>query len=110
MEKEIELINAIIANAIIHGGDWGGPYEINIENLVISINNWLREKGLWEKYHVVESGYRQTLSSEYKYLKDRNGDFKTTERTRNFSVVRIVPIGERSDLKYTEWDNLDCIP
>ena len=31
MEKEIQLINDIIAMAIIHGGDLGGPYEMQTQ-------------------------------------------------------------------------------
>ncbi len=62
MEKEIELLNEIIANAVIHGGDWGGTYDSNIESLVLAINNWLREKGVRDKYHVIERSYVHTLT------------------------------------------------
>lgn len=49
-EKEIELINSIIREAIIHGSDSGGAYEINEEDLRESVSNWLDYHGLSEKY------------------------------------------------------------
>ena len=67
MEREIELINEIIANAVIHGGDWI-TYDSNIESLVLAINNWLREKGIRNKYHVVERPYVHPLTLSFKYL------------------------------------------
>ena len=110
MEKEIELINEVIANAIILGGDWEGPQEIYVENLVTAINNWLREKGLREQFHVAESRYRKTLMTGYKYLKDTGEPIYDIERTYNFPVLKIAPIGEGSDLKYPVWGDQDCIP
>ncbi len=110
MEKEIELMNEIIANAIINGGDYGGPYDSNIENLVLAINNWLREKGLKEKYHVISSRCRLTLYSGFKYLTgvDYDEDFARHESTGNFPVLKIVPVSEKdSDFP---WGNLDDIP
>lgn len=49
-EKEIELINSIIREAIIHGSDSGGAYEINEEDLRESVSNWLDYHDLSEKY------------------------------------------------------------
>ena len=51
--KEIELINKIIYEAIIHGGDSGGPYNINFEDLEKSVNNWLKFKNLTDEYKFV---------------------------------------------------------
>lgn len=49
-EKEIKLINSIIREAIIHGSDSGGAYEINEEDLRESVSNWLDYHDLSEKY------------------------------------------------------------
>lgn len=57
MEKEIKLINNIIAEAIIHGADSGGSYEQNEYNLITAINEWLIFKGLHHKYTVKEDIY-----------------------------------------------------
>ena len=39
IEKEIQLVNEIIANAIIHGADLGGTYDQNEKELTRAINN-----------------------------------------------------------------------
>ena len=44
IEKEISLINKIIAESIIHGGDDGGSYGSNRNWVVEAINEWLKEK------------------------------------------------------------------
>ena len=108
MEREIELINEIIANAIIHGGDWGGPYNSNIENLVIAINNWLREKGLKDSYHVVEADYQQTLTHTFRYLPNEYDD--GSKKTAKFSVLKIVPKSEKSKSDMNCYGDLDVIP
>lgn len=41
MKKEIELINKIIAEAVLDGGDSGGPFYSNYDGLYGAINNWL---------------------------------------------------------------------
>lgn len=109
MEREIELINEIIANAIIHGGDWGGPYEVNLENLVLAVNNWLREKGLRDSYHVVEAYYSQTLSTNYKYL-ENDAEIGEQKTTGKFPVLKIVPMSEKSTEDTCWKGGLDRIP
>ena len=46
MEKQIELINDIIFNAIMHGADPGGSYDCNEEGLYRSIENWLKTNNI----------------------------------------------------------------
>ena len=41
MEKQIELVNDIIFNAIMHGADPGGSYDCNPEGLSDSIYKWM---------------------------------------------------------------------
>lgn len=41
IDKEIELINEIILQAVSHGGDSGGAYCTNAEFLNESIIDWL---------------------------------------------------------------------
>ena len=55
MEKEIELINNIIANAIIHGADSGGSYEQNEKDLTKAVNEWLKFKRVSHKYALKKS-------------------------------------------------------
>ena len=50
MEKEIALINNIIAESIIHGADSGGSYEQNEADLTKAVNEWLKYKGVADMY------------------------------------------------------------
>lgn len=53
-EKEIELINSVIREAIVHGSDNGGAYEINEDGLRESVSEWLEYHNLSEKYTLRE--------------------------------------------------------
>lgn len=53
ISEEIKIINNIVAQAIIHGGDPGGSYDINEENLVSALNDWLECKNLFSEYMVI---------------------------------------------------------
>lgn len=53
-KKEIELINSIIREAIVHGSDEGGAYEINEDDLRESVSEWLEYHDLFEKYTLRE--------------------------------------------------------
>lgn len=57
IEKEIELVNEMIANAIIHGADLGGSYDQNEKELTRAINNWIVAKGLENEYHIAKGKY-----------------------------------------------------
>lgn len=63
MEKEIQVINKIIREAIINGADYGGSYESNEENLINAINEWLKMKSLVCQYTVV--GLRLMVDGKY---------------------------------------------
>lgn len=52
MKEEIRIINKIIFEAIVHGGDPGGPYYINEEDLLASMYRWINFRGLSEEYGV----------------------------------------------------------
>lgn len=52
IEKEIQLINEIVCQAIIHGGDAGGSYSSNTGGLVKTLNNWIKAKGKENLYRV----------------------------------------------------------
>lgn len=49
---EIALINKIISEAVMHGADSGGSYDSNEEDLTEAITNWLKFKGIDNKYCV----------------------------------------------------------
>ena len=53
INEEIRIINNIVVQAIIHGGDPGGSYDTNEENLVSALNDLLECKNLFGKYAVI---------------------------------------------------------
>lgn len=66
MEKEIEMINRIIVEAVMHGADSGGSYDSNEKNLTETMKEWLEFKGLSNRYIIkknaeVETRYRTIL-------------------------------------------------
>lgn len=52
MDREVELVNKIIKESIIHGADWGGSYDSNEERLIKSIEEWIIFKELQHKYTI----------------------------------------------------------
>lgn len=50
IEKEVEFINSIIQEAIYHGGDMGGAYFSNARDLNEVIIDWLKLRGIDDKY------------------------------------------------------------
>lgn len=57
VDKEIKLINEIIAQAVIHGGDSGGPYCSNGNNLIKALKDWLSAKELEDQYKIGIKSY-----------------------------------------------------
>lgn len=53
-DYEIKLINKIIFEAIIHGGDSGGPYFTNEDDLISAINKLLDVECMMDKYEIRE--------------------------------------------------------
>lgn len=67
MDKEIEMINKIIVEAVMHGADAGGSYDSNEKNLTDAMKEWLELKCLSNRYGVeknteVETRYRTILT------------------------------------------------
>lgn len=60
MTKEIEIINRIIVEAIMHGADSGGSYDSNEKNLIYTMNEWLKYKGLSNRYIAIKNAKVQT--------------------------------------------------
>ena len=61
MDKEIEMINKIIVEAVMHGADSGGSYDSNEKNLIHTMIEWLKFKGLsHDQYMVVKNANVQT--------------------------------------------------
>lgn len=56
LDKEVDIVNKIIVNAIIHG-ETRSPYYINEEALVNSMNEYLEVKGLSGEYEIVDDVY-----------------------------------------------------
>ncbi len=67
-EKEIELINSIIREAIVHGSDEGGAYEINEDGLRESVSEWLEYHDLSEIVKIVFDGKTEM----FKYIDKEN--------------------------------------
>lgn len=55
-EEQIKLLNEIIMTAIIHGGDYGGPYFSYKQGFTEAINNWLKFNNITD-YTLKEIGY-----------------------------------------------------
>ena len=49
MLKEVEAINNIVYQAVLHGGDSGGSYESNETDLTDVLYEWINLKGLTHK-------------------------------------------------------------
>lgn len=71
-KKEIELINSIIREAIVHGSDNGGAYEINEDGLRESVSEWLEYHDLSEKYTLrkFSDGWNVILCRNFETLTD----------------------------------------
>lgn len=52
MQQEIAIINNIIKQAVINGIDMGCKYELNSENLIDAINEYLEIKNLSDEYTI----------------------------------------------------------
>ena len=52
IEKEINIVNNFIEQSIYHGGDSGGPYFSNEEELVEVIKIYLEYKGISDEYEI----------------------------------------------------------
>lgn len=59
MCDEIQKINAIIDEAIFHGGDCGGPYYSNSEKLREAMEDYLKYMGYDKSFEVCEGKYGQ---------------------------------------------------
>lgn len=64
IEQEIALVNQLIANAIVHGGDAGGPFQVNTPGLVRAMKDWIWAKGLEETHHVITGLYLCELQAK----------------------------------------------
>ena len=54
METYISDINDMLFMVYIHGGDYGGPYESNIDGVSNAINTFLTHASLKDKYVLSE--------------------------------------------------------
>ena len=49
---EVMMMNRIVYGAIVHGGDGGGPYCCDTDEVTPWLREWLRTKGLEAEYKV----------------------------------------------------------
>ena len=61
MENEIKIINKIIFESIRHGADPSGSYNCNAENLIESVEEWLKLKGLQNDYTIEEREVKSSV-------------------------------------------------
>lgn len=78
MEKEIKIINKIIAEAVCHGADAGGSYDQNAYNLITAINQWLIFKG-WANRYTVEETIAENEWHTYQIIPIVNDDLSWLE-------------------------------
>lgn len=52
VEQEVNLINNMIVQAILHGADSGGSYDMNEENLINAICDWIKFKQIQKNYEI----------------------------------------------------------
>lgn len=76
-EYKIKLINKIIFEAIKHGGDNGGPYLINEDELIYSINKLLDAECMTNAYEVREVDVEDDFGGIYPDIHQivRKGDY-----------------------------------
>lgn len=65
MDREVELVNKIIRESIIHGADWGGSYDSNEERLIKSIEEWIIFKELQHKYTIGKVRFDEPSTYSY---------------------------------------------
>lgn len=53
IEEQINILNSIIEACVNHGGDVGGAYFSNAEEVEEAINLWLEKIDLSERYKVI---------------------------------------------------------
>jgi hypothetical protein len=51
-EKEIEILNEIICEAVVYGGDAGGAYLEYVEDVAYQMQTYLEFRGWQNKYYV----------------------------------------------------------
>ena len=57
---ELRLLNKIILEAIVHGGDSGGPYLTNEKDLIQAMKDYIKYKNkqdIWDEEVVEVDGY-----------------------------------------------------
>lgn len=85
LQKEIDLVNQMIREAIWHGADAGGAYCQNGYELKNTIEKWLDYKGIGDKYIVCAEEYNPITKQHYHscnsdrldsflFIKKRDGD------------------------------------
>lgn len=68
IEYEIELINNIIKESVVHGGDGGGAYFCNTKEVINSINNWLIFHNLTKFYTIEYQKPYETFEGYYSII------------------------------------------
>lgn len=68
IDIEIALINKIIYEATIYGGDAGGSYCCNPEDLESAIKEWLLQRCLENKYYVDRDEYSHIQIKKFRNL------------------------------------------
>lgn len=63
IEKEIEIINKIILEAVVYGSDGGGIWILNEDALTSAITSWLKFKGIDSEYEIKK--IKEAIQTEY---------------------------------------------
>lgn len=53
IEEQINVLNGIMEECVIDGGDAGGAYLVNAEGVAREVNLWLNKMELTDKYKII---------------------------------------------------------
>ena len=88
IEEQINILNGIMEECVVDGGDAGGAYLSNAEGVEREVNLWLSKMELTDKYKII--------TAERKFENSKN-IFRT--------YPKIVPIDY--DIMHLEWDKIE---
>ena len=80
-QSVVSLINQVIDEAVADGGDAGGSYHHNINNLEIAVNNLINALGLFVDYEVIYDSNATDSWSLVKIIPKKNAFICTEENS-----------------------------
>ena len=94
IEEEIDLINEITGNAVIHGADSGGTYNQNGWGIYKALHSWIRAMCPEGEYHIIYGSYSFKPDGKSKYTDALEGIW---------GIPKIVPVTESPDELFADY-------